>query len=144
MAGLTPKQEAFCIAIVAGKTAAEAYAIAGYQPKASPTTRQQASSRLLNSKEIARRIAELRMPAAKKAGLTLESHLEDLQRLRNMAVKDGQMSAAIAAEIARGKAAGVWAYVERRELTGKDGGPIEVDRPDGDARAQLRAKLGLP
>ena len=108
---LTSKQEAFCLAVVEGVPIGEAYAKAGYQPKASATTRKQAASRLMSSNEIATRISDLREPAAIKAGLTLEAHLGDLQRLRNMAVKKEQYSAAISAEIARGKASGL--YVER-------------------------------
>ena len=45
-------------------------------------------------------------------------------RLRNMAAKEKQYSAAITAEVARGKASGV--HVERVEHTGKDGGPMET------------------
>ena len=45
--------------------------------------------------------------------MTLELHLEDLQRLRNMAVKEKQYGPAVTAEIARGKASGV--HVERIE-----------------------------
>ena len=120
---ITPKQEAFCLGIVEGKTVLDAYKAAGYQPKATDQTRQQAASRLLASKEVASRISELRAPAAKKASLTLESHLEDLQRLRNMAVKEKQYSAAISAEVSRGKASGF--YVERLQHTGANGGPIQ-------------------
>jgi len=115
MPALTPKQETFCLGIVEGLTSAESYKRAGYQPKASDATRQQAASRLLNSKEIAQRVFELRAPAAIQAGITLQSHLDDLQRLRNMAVKEKQFSAAITAEIARGKASGV--HVEKSEQT---------------------------
>ena len=113
MAGLTPKQEAFCLGVVEGRTALEAYKAAGYQPKATDQTKQQAASRLLNSKEIASRIAELRAPAAKQAGITLEGHLADLERLRDLAIGAAQFSAAITAEVARGKAAGI--HVEKSE-----------------------------
>jgi hypothetical protein len=71
---------------------------------------------------VASRVAELREPVARKAQITLESHLDDLLRLRNMAAKEKQYSAAITAEVARGKASGV--HIERSELTGKDGAPL--------------------
>ena len=61
--------------------------------------------------EVTARVAELREPVVKEAQMTLKSHLEDLQKLRNMAVKAEQYSAAITAEIARGKAAGI--YVDK-------------------------------
>jgi len=47
--------------------------------------------------------------------VTLEHHLEALRKLRNIAVIKKQFSAAISAEIARGKAAGL--YVEKCEST---------------------------
>ena len=65
--------------------------------------------------KIAQRVAELRLPAVAKAQITLESHLRDLMALRNMATKEKLFSAAIAAEIARGKASGV--HVEKSEST---------------------------
>ena len=70
---------------------------------------------------VAARVAELREPVVKKVQITLESHLGNLLRLRNMAAQDKQYSAAITAEVARGKASGV--HVGRSELTGKDGSP---------------------
>lgn len=69
---------------------------------------------MANSK-ISARVAELRKPIAEKAQITLESHLHDLMMLRNMAVKEKQIGAAITAEVARGKAAGV--HIEKTETT---------------------------
>jgi hypothetical protein len=65
---------------------------------------------------ISARVDELRKPVAKKAQITLETHLEDLLKLRDMAASGNQYSAAITAEVARGKASGV--HVERSENTG--------------------------
>lgn len=104
---LTPKREAFARAIVSGMNQADAYREAYGQKTMSDTTLHQAASRLMSNSNVLARVEELREPIAKKAQITLESHLEDLQRLRNMAAKSNQWSAAISAEIARGKAAGV-------------------------------------
>lgn len=105
---LTPKQEAFANAIVTGVSQSDAYREAfNVGPKTKPETVNQAASRLMADSNIAARVAELREPIAKKAQITLESHLDDLLRLRNMATKAMQYSAAITAEVARGKAAGV-------------------------------------
>ena len=73
------------------------------------------ASELMADGEVAGRVEELRKPIIKKVQLTLEGHLEDLKGLRNMAVKSSQYSAAISAEIARGKAAGL--YVEKVDAT---------------------------
>lgn len=115
MAALTPKQEAFAQAIASGKSQAEAYRIAFNAGKMKPETIYKRASELMTDGEVTGRVQELREPAVKNAQLTLETHLSDLQKLRNMAVKKEQYSAAISAEIARGKAAGL--YVEKVDST---------------------------
>lgn len=110
---LTAKQEAFCLAFVATGKPVDAYRAAGYSPGMSDKTAGEAASRLLKDSKILARLAIVRAPAAQKAGITLESHLADLESLRDKATQSNQFSAAIAAEIARGKAAGV--HVEKSE-----------------------------
>jgi hypothetical protein len=61
----------------------------------------------MSSGAVSGRVDELRKPIIEAVGITLESHLKDLMTLRNLAVKNNQINAAITAEIARGKAAGV-------------------------------------
>lgn len=124
---LTPKQERFAQEVASGKTQADAYRAAfdvGVNTK--PSTVIRSASQLMNDPNIAARVEALREPIAKKAQITLESHLEDLQRIRDAAIEAKQYSAATSAEIARGKASGV--HVERSELTGKDGGPLQFQR----------------
>lgn len=124
---LTPKQEAFAQCIVAGKTQADAYREA-YGGNYKPAALYVKASHLIATPKIKNRIAELRAPAAAAAGLTLEKHLEDLQTLRNLAVKKGNYSAAVQAEIARGRAAGVQAPEKKTlALTGPDGGPLQLE-----------------
>lgn len=121
---LTPKQEVFAQSIVSGMNQSDAYRSAyNVKPGTKPVSVNVAASKLMADPNIALMVAELREPVVKKAQMTLESHLDDLLRLRNMAAKDNQFSAAITAEVARGKAAGI--HVERTEVTGKDGGPQE-------------------
>lgn len=111
---LTPKQEKFTQLVASGMNQSEAYREA-YQvgPKTKPETVNQAASRIMANSKVSARVAELRKPIVEKAQITLEGHLRDLMMLRNMAVKEKQISAAIAAEVARGKAAGV--HVEKSE-----------------------------
>ena len=105
---LTPKQEAFAQALVTGMSQSDAYRAAfTVGAKTKPETVNQAASRLMADSNVSARVAELREPIAKKAQITLESHLDDLLRLRNMAAKERQYGAAITAEVARGKASGV-------------------------------------
>ena len=125
MANLTSKQEAFCLAIVdpSVKDASEAYRIAYDAEKMSAAAIAVAASRLLDNAKVALRIKEIREPAAEAAGLTLEQHLTDLQRLRDKAEASEKFGPAIQAEVARGKASGL--YVEKVEQSGPGGKPVE-------------------
>ena len=122
---LTPKQEAFAQAIVTGVNQSDAYR-AAYKVRAGTKAESVnvAASKLMADAKVTQRVAELREPVAKKAQITLESHLDDLMRLRNMAAKEKQYSAAITAEVARGKASGVHVEKSAVEVTGSEGGPV--------------------
>lgn len=110
---LTPKQEAFAQAVVGGMSQADAYRTAYSAGKMKDSSIHVNASKLMADAKVAQRVAELREPAARAASMTLESHLADLMTLRDLAKGGGQYSAAISAEIARGKAAGV--HVEKSE-----------------------------
>ena len=120
---LTPKQEKFAREVASGKTQADAYRAAYSAGKMADKTVIEAASRLMADSNISARVEVIRKPITERAQITLESHLADLKSLRNMAAKAEQMSAAIAAEVARGKAVGL--YIDRKEHTGPGGGPIQ-------------------
>jgi len=121
---LTPKQEKFALAVASGKTQSDAYREAfNVRPTTKPETVNQQASRLMADRNISARVEELRKPIANKAMITLESHIERLKELALMAIDQGQIAAAIKAEELCGKASGV--YVEKRQITGSDGGPIQ-------------------
>ena len=114
---LTPKQEAFAQAIVTGVNQSDAYRAAyKVRPGTKPESVNQNASRIMADINVASRVAKLRETVAKKSQITLETHLEDLLKLRDMAANGNQYSAAITAEVARGKASGV--HVERSENNG--------------------------
>lgn len=121
---LTPKQEAFCLAYIETGNASEAYRRSYDSAGMADSSVNRKAKELLDNGKITARLAELRAPVVKKAQITLEKHLEDLKRLRDMAEASEKYGPAIQAEIARGKASGL--YVEKTELTGKDGGPIAM------------------
>ena len=112
---LTAKQEAFCVAIAGGASQAEAYKSAYDIQKMQPHTLYKRASEMMSVEEISSRVAELRIPAIKKAQITLEGHLDDLMRLRDMAAQSGQYGSAVTAEIARGKAAGITADMQPKD-----------------------------
>ena len=104
---LTAKQEDFAQQIVKGSTQADAYRTAySAQDMLDKTIWVKASELMANGK-VTGRIEELRLPVIKEAQLTLKSHLDNLLEIREHAVEDRNWSAAVSAETARGKAAGL-------------------------------------
>ena len=106
--GLTPQQDHFARLVAEGKAQAEAYRQA--YPKSQKWTDKAVwnrASELSAHSGVLGRVSELRQQAAEKTGITLESHLNELERLRKMAEEQGNVSAAIQAEVARGKHSGV-------------------------------------
>lgn len=122
---LTPKREKFAQAVASGMNQSDAYRSAFDAGGMKPATINVKASELMADGKVRGRVDELRAPAVEAVGITLESHLRDLLALRNLAAKKEQMSAAINAEIARGKAAGVYAD-ERMRILGPDGGPVQT------------------
>jgi phage terminase small subunit len=67
---------------------------------------------------VVKYIGELREEYQKKYAVTFERHISELARIRIDALKKGAWSAAVNAEVARGKAAGL--YIEQKIIrTGK-------------------------
>lgn len=131
---LTPKQESFCIQVVETGNASEAYRRCYNTTKMNPDSVNRKAKELMDNVKIAARLSEMRAPALEKAQITLETHLRDLQILRDKADASEKYGPAVAAEISRGKASGL--YVERVEHAGK----IEITMTDEELDAKL-AKL---
>ncbi len=114
---LTQKQENFCLAYLETGNASEAYRRAYNTVGASEKTIWEKASRLLKEGKVRARLEELRTPATESAQITLSQHLSKLEELRELAKEEGKYGPAIQAEIARGKAAGL--YVERSQIDGE-------------------------
>ena len=99
------------------KTATECAIAAGYSPDAAVVY----ASKLQSPKTyplVVRYIAELRNEYQKKYDVTFQRHISELAKLRDNARESKAWSAAVNAEVARGKAAGL--YVEQKIIrTGK-------------------------
>ncbi len=108
MSDLTSKQEKFAQEVASGKSQAEAYRVAYDTDDMKDTTICKRASELMLNGEITGRIEKIRQPIVEKAQLTLDRHLVNLLNLRDGAINDGKWGAAVAAEIARGKAAGIY------------------------------------
>ena len=120
---LTPKQEAFAQAVASGLTQSDAYRKAyTVRPTTKPESVNQKSSALMAEVNIRSRVMELRERGADNAVLTREAHLEELKRLKMIALSMEDIKAAISAEQLRGKVMGH--YIERQEVTGANGTPL--------------------
>jgi phage terminase small subunit len=99
------------------KTKTECCIDAGYSKDAATVM----ASKLTNPKVfplVVKYIGELREEYQKKYEVTFENHISELAKLRDESRKKGAWSASINAEVARGKAAGL--YVEQKIIrTGK-------------------------
>lgn len=121
---LTPKQEAFAVAVASGMNQSDAYrASFNVRPNTKDTSINVNASKLMADANIAQRVEELRKPIAQKAMVTLESHIAELKKLAKLATEEGQLSAAIKAVELCGKVSGL--YVEKSQITGPDGGPVQ-------------------
>jgi len=82
---------------------------------------RQTASELMNPKKyplVVKYIGEIREEYQKKYAVTFERHISELGKIRQDALKKGAWSAAVNAEVARGKAAGL--YIEQKIIrTGK-------------------------
>ena len=119
---LTEMQQRFAELVVFGGadgpvTQTEAAKIAGYSEKRC----RQEGSELLNPKLsplVVQYVSKLKEERMKKYEVNYESHIAELARIKEEALKKKSFSAAVNAETNRGKAAGL--YIERKIIkTGK-------------------------
>ena len=107
---LTDKQRTFVYEYVVNQVSGtEAARRAGYKH---PNVR---AAELLHAKPyVADRIKQFRLELQRKYEVTYENHVEQLAKLRDVALQNGAYSAAVNAEKARGQAGGL--YVDRKEI----------------------------
>lgn len=105
-----PRHESFAQALAKGKTADEAYALAGYKPNRGNAATLKANQSILD------RVAELQQRAAKKVEVTVESLAIELEEARQIAIAEKQSSAAVSATMGKAKLFGLG--VEHRKLSG--------------------------
>lgn len=96
------QHEIFVQELVKGKGQGEAYLAAGYKAK-NVSVASAAATRLLKDVKIQARLLEFQQKAEVETILTLEAHMSELKALRELAKQNGQLSAAITAEVKRGE-----------------------------------------
>ena len=140
-----PRHEKFALALAEGKSATDAYALAGYKPC------RQNAHRMTTKDDIQARLAEIQGAAAKASEVTIESLLSELEAARAKASNLDQLSAAVRAIEAKAKVSGI--MVQRVEI----GHPgefndcktlaetvdklIEIEAPGVNFTAEDRAKM---
>ena len=116
---LTIKQENFCLAYLETGNASEAYRQSYDTSKMNEASVNRKAKDMIDNGKITARLEQLRKPVIEAAQITLASHLSALERLRDKAEEEGKYSAAVTAEMARGKASGL--YTEKIDHTSTDG-----------------------
>lgn len=103
---LTDQQQEFVRQRLAGKTATDAYKAAYSTENMLPRTIWAQASRMNSHPDIAAWLAAGREAYLGTTILTREGHMAELERLREIALKTGNIGAAVQAEQLRGKVAG--------------------------------------
>ena len=112
---LTPKQMAFVHALLEGESASDAYRAAYDCSKMAERTIWSEASRLRANPKVSAWLRHFQRIGMDEARLTLEAHLAELARGREIALALGQAAAAVQAEHYRGKAVGL--YEDRLSVT---------------------------
>lgn len=107
MAGLTPKQEAFCQRYLESGNASEAYRQCYSAEKAKPETINRSAKELLDNPKIAARLEELRGVALAAHGVTIASLVAELEEARQVAKARAQGAAMVQATMGKAKLAGL-------------------------------------
>lgn len=107
MAGLTPKQESFCLAFIETGNASEAYRRSYDAGKMKPESITVNASKLLASAKVALRVAELRAAHVERHNFTVDDMVRQLDEDREFARKLETPAAAISASMGKAKVLGL-------------------------------------
>ena len=130
-----PRHEKFATEIVAGKSAAEAYELAGYKPNYGNCIR------LKGNERVSARVAELQHDCAVRAEVTVASVLDELEVARRLALKHRQASAAVQASMGKARILGL--IIDRREVGEPGAFDSKTDEELMEEARNRAAALGL-
>ena len=125
MAGLTPKQEAFALAYVETGNASEAYRRSYNAEKMKPETVNRNAKALMDNNKVATRVQELRAAHVERHEITVDDLIRELEEARSIAMSGERQQPAAMVAASMGKAKLLGLLMDKTEVTGKDGGPIE-------------------
>lgn len=112
MPELTANEQEFVYAMLAGSTASEAYRTAYDCSNMAKKSIWTEASRVKNRPDVSLWLDAAKMASVTHARCTYDGHLTELDRLKTIAVRSGNIGAAVQAEQLRGKASGF--YVDYR------------------------------
>lgn len=115
---LSEADNKFVLGLLQGLSATDALRQSRDCSNMKPETVYSYASRLRHDSKIGAWLLAARTANLGTARVTLDSHLQELERLREMAASTGNYGAAVNAEVSRGKAAGH--YVEKFEDVTRD------------------------
>jgi phage terminase small subunit len=124
---MTPKQEAFVREYLIDLNATQAYIRAGY--KVSEEVARRNGHRLLTNADVASAIEEAQAKRAEESSISAKYVLDSIQRVAETAERENKFSDAIRGFELLGKHLGI--FVEKREITGKDGKDLVPEAPKG-------------
>ena len=127
------RHELFAQELARGNSATQAYKDAGYKPN------PQNAGRLTKNDDIQARVKELQGLGAIKTIDTIASIAEELNQLKLEAIRNMQVSAGVAAVMGKAKVLGL--LIDKQELSGKDGGSIEIRQREIDDAKAFDAKF---
>ena len=104
---LTPKQEKFCIVYLETGNASEAYRQSYDAENMSQNALNREASVMLDNPKIAQRLEQLRAPIIKKAQLTVEDLLKELEEARQLAIQTEAPAPAVSATMGKAKLLGL-------------------------------------
>lgn len=133
--GLSPKQARFVAEYLKDQNATQAAIRAGYSQK----TAAQQGSRLLMNVEVAKAVGRKQQKVAQKAEITVESLAQEFEEARQLAMREKQASAMVAATTGKGKLAGL--LVERHRHSGAIG-TYDLTKLTDDQLDDLESILG--
>jgi hypothetical protein len=106
------KHELFCQQLALGKTASEAYELAGYKPSRSNASVLRAKQNI--SDRLDEILQESEKTVLKQMEYTRDALLSELEKARQLALKRGQASAAVQCTMGKAKILGL--ILDRREV----------------------------
>jgi phage terminase small subunit len=125
-----PRHERFAQELAKGKTADEAYVLAGYAENRGN------ASRMKSDESIGGRVSELLSEASRSVEVTLESIGKQLDEDRALAHRVGQPASAVAASMGKAKLYGL--APEKLIHSGPNDGPIQTEEVSAIDRLESR------